>query len=212
MYDVVVADSRAPRDGKFIEKIGTYNPNTDPASISLNDEKAFDWVMKGAQPTDTVKAMLSYRGIMMKKHLQIGVLKGAITQEDADKKFEIWLAEKEAKIQGKVEKLSATKASEAKARLAAEKKVSDARAEAIAAKKKVADDTLVAEIAEAGADEAEKALEEEGNEAVAAVETPAAEEAPAAEAPAEEAPKAEEPKAEAPEEAAPAADEEKKED
>jgi len=217
MYDVVVADSRAPRDGKFIEKIGTYNPNTDPASISLNDEKAFDWVMKGAQPTDTVKAMLSYRGIMMKKHLQIGVLKGAITQEDADKKFEIWLAEKEAKIQGKVEKLSATKASEAKARLAAEKKVSDARAEAIAAKKKVADDTLVAEIAEAGADEAEKALEEEGNEAVAAVETPAAEEAPTAEAPAEEAPaeeapKAEEPKAEAPEEAAPAADEEKKED
>lgn len=212
MYDVVVADSRAPRDGKFIEKIGTYNPNTDPASISLNDEKAFDWVMKGAQPTDTVKAMLSYRGIMMKKHLQIGVLKGAITQEDADKKFEIWLAEKEAKIQGKVEKLSATKASEAKARLAAEKKVSDARAEAIAAKKKVADDTLVAEIAEASADEAEKALEEEGNEAVAAVETPAAEEAPAAEAPAEEAPKAEEPKAEAPEEAAPAADEEKKED
>jgi small subunit ribosomal protein S16 len=217
MYDVVVADSRAPRDGKFIEKIGTYNPNTDPASISLNDEKAFDWVMKGAQPTDTVKAMLSYRGIMMKKHLQIGVLKGAITQEDADKKFEIWLAEKEAKIQGKVEKLSATKASEAKARLAAEKKVSDARAEAIAAKKKVADDTLVAEIAEAGADEAEKALEEEGNEAVAAVETPATEEAPAAEAPAEEAPaeeapKAEEPKAEAPEEAAPAADEEKKED
>ena len=224
MYDVVVADSRAPRDGKFIEKIGTYNPNTDPASISLNDEKAFDWVMKGAQPTDTVKAMLSYRGIMMKKHLQIGVLKGAITQEDADKKFEIWLAEKEAKIQGKVEKLSASKASEAKARLAAEKKVSDARAEAIAAKKKVADDTLVAEIAEAGADEAEKALEEEGNEAVAsAAETPAAEEAPAVEeTPAEEAPKAEEPKAEEPkaeepkaeakEEAAPEADEEKKED
>jgi len=75
MYDVVVADSRSPRDGRFIEKIGTYNPNTDPASINLDNDKAFDWIMKGAQPTDTVRAMLSYRGIMMKKHLQVGVNK-----------------------------------------------------------------------------------------------------------------------------------------
>lgn len=236
MYDVVVADSRAPRDGRFIEKIGTYNPNTDPAFISLNDEKAFDWVMKGALPTETVKAMLSYRGILMKKHLQIGVLKGAITQEEADKKFETWLAEKEAKIQGKMDKLSADKASQAKARLAAEKKVSEARAEAIAAKKKVVEETLVAEVAEASADEAEKALEEEGNEAVAEaqatvaeeapaeepkaeapVEEPKAEEAPKAEIPteepkAEEAPKAEAPAEEAKEEAADEASEEEKKD
>ncbi|MFY0607381.1 MAG: 30S ribosomal protein S16 [Cyclobacteriaceae bacterium] len=200
MYDIVIADSRSPRDGKFIEKIGTYNPNNDPATINLNDEKAFDWVMKGAQPTDTVKAMLSYRGIMMKKHLQIGVLKGAITQEEADKRFETWAAEKEAKVQNKVTKLTADKDSKAKAKLAAEKKVSDARAEAIAAKKKVAEDALVAEVAEASADEAEKALEEEGNEAVA--------EAPVVEEKAEEAAPAEEPKAEeaAPkEEAAPEA-------
>lgn len=186
MYDVVIADSRAPRDGKFIEKIGTYNPNTDPASISLNDEKAFDWVMKGAQPTDTVKAMLSYRGILMKKHLQIGVIKGALTQEQADEKFEAWVKEKEAKIQGKMDKLSADKAADAKARLEAEKKVAAARAEAIAARKKAEGEALAAEVAEASASEEEKALEEEGNEAVAEAEAPAETEAVAeAEAPAE---------------------------
>ncbi|HCX21538.1 MAG: 30S ribosomal protein S16 [Flammeovirgaceae bacterium] len=186
MYDVVIADSRAPRDGKFIEKIGTYNPNTDPASISLNDEKAFDWVMKGAQPTDTVKAMLSYRGILMKKHLQIGVIKGALTQEQADEKFEAWVKEKEAKIQGKMDKLSADKAADAKARLEAEKKVAAARAEAIAARKKAEGEALAAEVAEASASEEEKALEEEGNEAVAEAEAPADTEAVAeAEAPAE---------------------------
>ncbi len=183
IYDVVVADSRSPRDGKFIEKIGTYNPNTNPASIVLNDVKAFDWVMKGAQPTDTVKAILSYRGLMMKKHLQIGVIKGALTQEDADKKFETWVASKEAQIQNKVDKLSADKDSKSKAKLIAEKKVSDARAEAISAKKKVVEDALIAEVAEANADEAEKALEEEGNEAVAEVAEAKTEEAPAAEAP-----------------------------
>ena len=186
MYDVVIADSRAPRDGKFIEKIGTYNPNTDPASISSNDEKAFDWVMKGAQPTDTVKAMLSYRGILMKKHLQIGVIKGALTQEQADEKFEAWVKEKEAKIQGKMDKLSADKAADAKARLEAEKKVAAARAEAIAARKKAEGEALAAEVAEASASEEEKALEEEGNEAVAEAEAPADTEAVAeAEAPAE---------------------------
>jgi len=79
MFDVIVADSRSPRDGKFIEKIGTYNPLTNPANINLDDQKAFDWLMKGAQPSDTVKRMLSYRGVMLKKHLQIGVVKGALT-------------------------------------------------------------------------------------------------------------------------------------
>ena len=90
IYDIVVADARAPRDGKFIEKLGIYNPNTNPASIDFNEEKAFQWVMNGAQPTDTVKAMLSYRGILFKKHLQIGVAKGAISQETADARFEEW--------------------------------------------------------------------------------------------------------------------------
>ncbi|WP_421872754.1 30S ribosomal protein S16 [Marinoscillum sp.] len=210
MYDVVVADSRAPRDGRFIEKIGTYNPNTDPAAISLDEEKAFDWVMKGAQPTDTVRAMLSYRGILMKKHLQIGVIKGALTQEQADEKFEAWLKDKEAKIQGKMDQLSKDKASEAKARLEAEKKVASARAEAIAARKKAEEDALAAEVAEANADESEKALEEEGEEAVAEAAT---EEAPKEEAKAEEAPKEEAPKEEAKSEEAPkeeSSEEEKK--
>lgn len=175
MYDVVVADSRAPRDGRFIEKLGTYNPNTNPASITLDEDKTFDWVMKGAQPTDTVRAILSYRGIMMKKHLQIGVNKGAITQEEADKRFQTWLDEKAAKIQGKVDKLTQDKQAETKARLEAEKKVAKARAESIAQRKAEADAALAAEVAEAGAGEEEKALEEEGNEAVAEVEAKAEE-------------------------------------
>ncbi|MDW8296262.1 MAG: 30S ribosomal protein S16, partial [Raineya sp.] len=110
MYDVVVADSRAPRDGKFIEKIGTYNPNTNPATIKLDEEKALKWVMRGAIPTDTVRAMLSYRGILLKKHLQVGVLKGAITQEQADAKFAAWLEAKNAKIQSKIDRLAREKA------------------------------------------------------------------------------------------------------
>src|SRR6218665_1222163 len=138
LYDVVVADARAPRDGKFIEKIGTYNPLTVPASIVLDDQKAFEWVMKGAQPTDTLKAMLSYRGIMLKKHLQIGVIKGAITQEQADAKHAEWVKSKEAKIQGKKDNLSKSKEDAAKARKAAESKVREARAEATRKKVEVA--------------------------------------------------------------------------
>ena len=94
-YDVVVADARSPRDGKFIEKIGTYDPLTVPATIKINEERAFEWLMNGAQPSDTVKAMLSYHGVMMKKHLQIGVVKGAVTQEVADQKLAEW---KKAKL------------------------------------------------------------------------------------------------------------------
>ena len=134
MYDVVIADARAPRDGRFIEKIGTYNPNTDPASINIDNDKAFDWVMKGAQPTDTVKAMLSYRGVMYRKHLQIGVLKGALTQEQADAKLAEWATAKEAKITGKVESLTKAKEDAKKSKLAAEAKVKEARAEALVAK------------------------------------------------------------------------------
>jgi len=137
MFDVVVADARAPRDGRFIEKLGTYNPLTTPATINLNDSKAFDWLMKGAQPSDTVKAMLSYRGIMMKKHLQIGVIKGAITQEQADAKLAEWLKNKETKIEAKREKLTQSKQAQAKARKEAETKVKEARAEAIRKKAQV---------------------------------------------------------------------------
>ena len=138
MFDVVVADARAPRDGRFIEKIGTYNPLTTPATINLNDDLAFQWLMKGAQPSDTVKAMLSYRGIMLRKHLQIGVIKGALTQEQADAKLEEWVKSKENKIQAKREKLSESKQAQAKARRDAETKVREARAEAIRKKAEAA--------------------------------------------------------------------------
>jgi small subunit ribosomal protein S16 len=148
MYDVVVADARAPRDGRFIEKIGTYNPITVPATIELNDEKAFTWLMNGAQPTDTVKAMLSYRGVMLRKHLQIGVVKGAITQEQADAKLAEWLKSKEAKISAKKDTLAKSKADAARARREAETKVKEARAEAIRKKAQVPAEAPVAEVAE----------------------------------------------------------------
>lgn len=138
-FDVIVADARAPRDGRFIEKIGTYDPLTNPATIELNEDKAFQWVMNGAQPTDTVKAMLSYRGILFRKHLAIGVAKGALKQEDADKKLADWKQAKDSKIQNKKDTLSETKAAQAKARKEAETKVREARAEAIRQKQKVAE-------------------------------------------------------------------------
>jgi small subunit ribosomal protein S16 len=138
MFDIVVSDARAPRDGKFIEKIGVYNPLTNPASIELNEDKAFAWLMNGAQPTDTVGRMLSYRGILMKKHLQIGVIKGALTQEQADAKLADWKKSKESQITTKVDKLAKAKADAKKARLAAEAKVKEARAEAIKAKAEAA--------------------------------------------------------------------------
>jgi small subunit ribosomal protein S16 len=136
-FDVIVADARAPRDGRFIEKIGTYDPLTNPATIDLNEDKAFQWLMNGAQPSDTVKAMLSYRGIMMRKHLQIGVVKGAISQEEADRKLAEWKNTKEAKIQNKVDTLSQAKQANAKARKEAETKIKEARAEAIRKKAEV---------------------------------------------------------------------------
>lgn len=155
MYDVVVADARAPRDGRFIEKIGTYNPLTVPATIDLNDEKAFHWLMNGAQPSDTVKAMLSYRGVMMKKHLQIGVIKGALTQEQADAKLAEWLKSKEAKIEAKRDKVTQSKDALAKARKAAETKIKEARAEAIRKKAEVVEQQAAAPA------EAEPAAEKE---------------------------------------------------
>ncbi len=159
MYDVVVADARAPRDGRFIEKIGTYNPLTVPATINLNDDRAFHWVMNGAQPTDTVKAMLSLRGILLKKHLQVGVIKGAISQEQADTKLAAWVNAKETKEQAHRDKLSNAKQANAKARKDAEIKVKEARAEAIRKK---------AEVAAAAAAQAPAEAPAEGGEAPAA--------------------------------------------
>jgi small subunit ribosomal protein S16 len=154
-YDVVVADARSPRDGKFIEKLGTYNPLTVPATIELNDEKAFEWLMNGAQPSDTVKAMLSYRGVMLRKHLQIGVVKGAITQEQANAKLEAWVKEKQSKIEAKRDKVSKSKQDSAKARKDAETKVKEARAEAIRKKAQVAAAPAVEAAAEGEAAPAE---------------------------------------------------------
>ena len=162
MFDVVVTDARAPRDGRFIEKIGTYNPLTNPASIVLNDQRAFEWLINGAQPSDTVKAMLSYRGIMLKKHLQIGVVKGAITQEAADKKLADWVKAKEAKIQSKKDTLSQSKQAQAKARKEAETKVREARAEAIRKKQQVAEAAAQAAPAAEGAEAPAENTEAQG--------------------------------------------------
>ncbi len=161
IYDVVVADARAPRDGRFIEKIGTYNPNTDPAAININNERALKWLLNGAQPTDTVKAMLSYRGVLLKKHLQIGVLKGAITQEQADEKFEAWKASKEQAITGKVDKLTKAKADARQAALDAETAKNQARLDAIKAREDEAKAAAEAEVAAQEAEAAAKAPKEE---------------------------------------------------
>ena len=139
MYDVVVTDARAPRDGRFIEKIGTYNPLTVPAKVEVNNDRAFHWLMQGAQPSDTVKAMLSNRGVMLRKHLQIGVVKGALTQEQADSKLADWLKAKESKIQSSSDKFSQDKEAKAKARKEAEVKIREARAEAIRKKAEAAE-------------------------------------------------------------------------
>ena len=103
-YHIVVADARAPRDGRFIEKLGTYNPMTSPATIDLDREAAFEWLMKGAQPTDTTRAILRFKGVLYKKHLDRGVKKGALTQEQADAKYQAWIEEKDAKVASRVAK------------------------------------------------------------------------------------------------------------
>jgi small subunit ribosomal protein S16 len=198
MFDLVVANVTAPRDGRFIEKIGTYNPNTIPATIVLQDDKALTWLLNGAQPTDTVRAILSYRGILYKKHLQVGVIKGALTQEEADAKFEAWKTGKDSKISGRVDSLAKAKADAAKARLEAETKVNEARVAAMAAKQ-AAEIAAAAPAPEAPAAEAEveaaPAAEAVVEEAPVAEATPVveavAEEAPVAEVAVEEAPAAE---------------------
>lgn len=185
-YHLVVADSRAPRDGKFIERIGSYNPNTNPATIDLNFDKALSWVNKGAQPTDTCRAILSYKGVLYKKHLEGGVRKGALTQEQADAKFAAWLTSKDAQITGKKDSLTQTKEQVKKAALAAEAKRKEDKAAAIEAKY-----AAPAEVEEVAVEEAPVAEETENTEETAevavaeteevAVEEPATEEAPAVE-------------------------------
>jgi small subunit ribosomal protein S16 len=133
-YHIVVANSRAPRDGRYIERIGSYNPNTNPATIDLEFDKALDWLEKGAQPTDTVRAILSYKGVMLKKHLLGGVKKGALTEEGAEQKFEVWLNNKNAKIQAKKDRLSNEADKSRKSLLEAETKANEARAAAQAAR------------------------------------------------------------------------------
>ncbi|MBB6499599.1 30S ribosomal protein S16 [Pedobacter cryoconitis] len=155
-FHVVVADSRAPRDGKFIERLGSYNPNTNPATIEINFEKALDWVNKGAEPTDTCRTILSHKGILYKKHLQGGVKKGALTEEQADAKFAEWLSAKDSKIEGKKDSLTKSKDEVKKTALAAEAKKNADRAAAIALKNA----PVVEEVVEEEAPVAEAATEE----------------------------------------------------
>jgi len=198
-YWVVAADARAKRDGRYLEKLGTYNPNSNPATVDLNIDHAVSWLEKGAQPTDTARTLLSYKGVMLKHHLNGGVRKGALTQEQADTKFAAWLEEKETKIQAKKDGLTQAESDARAKRLADEKAVSDKRlADAAAAEAEVEAAEAAEAAAEAEATEATEAVEEaaaeETTEAVAE-EAPAAEatteavaeEAPAAEATEEEA-------------------------
>ena len=162
-FHVVVTDSRAPRDGRFIERIGTYNPNTNPATIELDADKALQWINNGAQPSETCRRILSYKGILLKKHLMEGVKKGALTEEAANTKWEAWWQEKEQKVSNKKSTLEQESRNERKARLQAEAKVNEANAAALAKKRSDA----ARKAAEAKAALAAEAEAAEGTEAVA---------------------------------------------
>lgn len=133
-FHVVVADSRAPRDGAFIEKLGVYNPNTNPATVDINFDSTLNWLQKGAEPTNTCRAILSYKGVLMKKHLLDGVKKGALTEEQVEKKFSAWMGEKEGKVNSKKDRLAGEKKQAGSSRLASEKSAKEAKAAKIAAK------------------------------------------------------------------------------
>ena len=226
-YHIVVADQKAPRNGRYIEKLGTYNPNTNPATIELDFDGAVNWLLKGAQPSDTVRAMLSYKGVMMKKHLMAGVAKGAFTEEEAEKRFTAWMEEKENKVADKKSGLEKAGIAAEKAALAAEKAKSDERAAALALKNApvveevVAEETteVVAEDTTATEEVVEKVVAEEPKAEVATEESTATEEVTEvtkAEETKEEAPATEEvvedPKAEVATEESPATEEEKTEE
>jgi small subunit ribosomal protein S16 len=190
-YHIVVADARAPRDGKFIEKVGVYNPNTNPATIELALDKAVNWLEKGAQPTDTVRAILSYKGALYRKHLNTGIRKGVITEEQADKQFNEWLAQKAGLVDQKVDRLSKERADLMSARLKQETLKKEASAakvlakntpdaeEAVAETEEVAEDAVVVETT--AAETTETVAEEttpEVEEVAETEETPATEEEP----------------------------------
>src|SRR5512133_1158427 len=176
-YHIVVADSRSPRDGRYIEKIGTYNPVTNPATIELDFDKALGWLQNGALPTDTCRAILSYKGVLMKKHLLEGVKKGAFDEAEANKRFDDWMKQNEAKIEAKKSGLEKSQDDDLASRLTQEKKINEARAAKLAKKKAELDARLVADIREAASGEEAAPAEEAAQE-------------PAAETPAEENPQA----------------------
>ena len=159
-FHIVVADSRSPRDGRYIEQLGTYNPNTNPATIVLNSERALAWLKVGAQPTLIVRRILSYEGVLLRNHLDGGVAKGALTKEQADKKWADWKAQRDAKIEAKKQGLAKDAAQKVKAATEAEAKVNEARAEALAKKKAETE-----EAARKAAEEAAAAASEESPEA-----------------------------------------------
>ena len=205
-FHIVVADSRAPRDGRNIEKLGVYNPNTDPATIDINIDNALKWLENGAQPTDTCRAILSYKGVMYKKHLQGGVKKGAFTQEEADSRFEKWMSDKTDRIQKGADIITKAKDDERSKKMAAEVVVKEAIANKVAAK-----NSALAEEVEASTEEvAEKAPAEEAAAPEAVAEEAPAEEAAAPEAVVEEAPAEEAAAPEVAVEEAPKEEEEKK--
>ncbi len=190
-YHIVIADGRAPRDGKYIEKIGTYNPIPNPAEIKLSFDKALDWLQKGAQPTETMRAILSYKGVLYKHHLIKGLKKGALTEAEVEAKFQNWLTDKEAKVEVKRSGLLEKERNERKAVLEAEVKISEDRAAELAKRKAVAIEEQIAATREA-------AVEEEIVEPIVAVEEEMiTKEAVAAKVAEAEAPKIEEPKKEA---------------
>ena len=187
IYHIVIADQRAPRDGRYIEKLGLYNPNVNPAIIDLNFDRSVEWLMKGAQPSDTVRAILSYKGVYMKKHLLGGVAKGAFDEDEAQKRFDQWISEKEAKIEGKRSGLAQEAEKAKKAKIDAEKAYQEEKAKAIQ-EKLTAQAKSEEETEEAPAEEVSTEETEAQTEDVTAVETeaPTEEETPAEEAPAEE--------------------------
>ncbi len=182
-YHIVAADARAPRDGKFIEKLGIYNPRTNPATIELDSDKALKWLANGAQPSDTCRAILAYRGVMYRKHLNEGVRKSALTQEEADQRHAAWLEQKNLKITQKEQDIANQKKEGLKQRLADESKVRAEVAERVTAKRIAATEALAAEAKQVVLDTAADAPEasDEGTaEAAETAETPAT---PPAEAP-----------------------------
>jgi len=178
-YWIVAADARSKRDGKYLEKLGTYNPNFNPAQIELNVDGTVKWLQNGAQPTDTAKSILSYRGVMLKNHLVGGVRKGALTEEQAEAKFQAWVEEKNAKVDAKKSDLVNAKEAEAVKQFEAEKATNEARIAAAA--------PVVEEVIEEAAPIVEEAATEEAAPVEAVAEEAVAEEAAPVEAVAEEA-------------------------